>query len=151
MRAAPAHSGIKAPPRILQPQSEPKTTRPLFPLYAEYINTIGAQPDVKQRSKLVHPSTGRRPLKNVYFMLRCTKPDHKDCMSVCNEAFVAYPGIMEVSNCRVDPALNNRFCVAGRALVMRDNLDDFEEALRSIRTSDPRPVGVSELEVLVGQ
>ena len=106
---------------------------------------------MRQRSRLVRPSTGRRPLKNVYFMLRCTKPDHTDCASVCNEAFVAYPGIMEVSNCRVDPALNNRFCVAGRALVMKDDLDGFEESLRSIRTNDPRPVGVSELEVLVAQ
>lgn len=83
-------------------------------------------------------------------MLRCTKPDHTDCSAVSNEAFVSYPGIMEVRNCRVDPALN-RFCVAGRALVMKDDLADFEKALGAIRTRGPQPAGVAELEVLVSQ
>lgn len=107
-------------------------------------------PNVSQKSSVVRPSTRKYPLKNVYFMLRCTKPDHADCESMSNAAFSCYPGIMEVRSCRVDPALN-RFCVAGRALVMKDNLDDFEDALGAIRTMDPQPASVAELEVLVSQ
>ena len=103
-----------------------------------------------QQSGIVRPSTRRHPLKNVYFALRCTKQYHKDCSAVSNEAFVSYPGIMEVRNCHVDPALN-RFCTAGRALVMKGDLDDFERALRSIRAGGPHPAGVAELEVLVSQ
>ena len=102
-----------------------------------------------QQGGVVRPSTGRHPLKNVYFMLRCTKPDHTDCSAV-PEAFVAYPGIMEVRNCRVDPALS-KFCVAGRAPVMKDDLVDFEEALGAVRTRDPQAAGVAELEVPAGQ
>ena len=60
----------------------------------------------------------------------------------------AYPGIMNVRNCRVDPDLNP-FCVTGRALVMEENLDDFERAIKKVRTRKPESAGIAELEVMI--
>ena len=62
--------------------------------------------------------------------------------------FNCYPGIMSVRNCRVDPTLNP-FCVTGRALVMEENLDDFERAIKKVRARGPKPSGVAELEIMI--
>lgn len=101
-----------------------------------------------RKASIVRPGTKGYRLKNVYFMLRCERKEHSDCSSTRNAVFNSYPSIMSVRNCRVAPNFN-RFCVTGRALVLKENLAGFERTLKSVVTDDPKPVGVAELEVLV--
>lgn len=101
-----------------------------------------------RQASIVRPSTKGYRLKNVYFMLRCEKEDHSDCLSMRTAVFNCYPSIMSVRGCRVAPGFS-RFCVTGRALVLKENLAGFERTLRSVVTDDPEPVGVAELDVLV--
>lgn len=101
-----------------------------------------------RQASVLRPGTKDYPLKNVYFVIRCTKKDHTDCGQVRDAVFNAYPGIMNVRNCRVDPDLNP-FCVTGRALVMEENLDDFERAIKKVRTRKPESAGIAELEVMI--
>lgn len=105
-------------------------------------------PAVSRQTRIVRPSTKGYRLKNVYFMLRCERQNHDDCSSMRNAVFNCYPSIMSVRNCRVAPNFN-RFCVAGRALVLKENLAGFERTLNGVVTDDPEPVGVAELDVLV--
>lgn len=42
-----------------------------------------------------------------------------------------------------------RYCVVGRALVKTSDIPVFEKGLRQIKTDSTRPVGVSELDLLV--
>ena len=101
-----------------------------------------------RQASIVRPGTKGYRLKNVYFMLRCEREEHDDCMSMRSAVFNCYPSIMSVRSCRVAPGLN-RFCVTGRALVLKENLAGFERTLRSVVTDDTEPVGVAELDVLV--
>ena len=103
-----------------------------------------------RQTSVVRPGTKDYPLKNVYFVVRCTRKDHTDCGPMRDAVFNAYPGIMSVRNCLVDPDLNP-FCVTGRALVMEENLDDFEEAIKKVRTRGPKPAGVAKLEVMISE
>lgn len=103
---------------------------------------------VSRQASIVRPSTKGYGLKNVYFMVRCEKEDHDDCSSMRTAVFHSYPSIMSTRNCRVAPNFN-RFCVTGRALVLRENLADFERTLKNVVTDDPEPVGVADLDVLV--
>lgn len=105
-------------------------------------------PAVSRQASLVRPSTKGYRLKNVYFMVRCERDEHDDCSSMRTAVFNSYPSIMSARNCRVAPNFN-RFCVTGKALVLKENLADFERTLKSVVTDDPEPVGVAELDVLV--
>ena len=101
-----------------------------------------------RQASIVRPGTRGYRLKNVYFMLRCEREEHDDCSSMRNAVFNCYPSIMSVRSCRVAPDFN-KFCVTGRALVLRENLADFERTLKSVVTDDQEPVGVAELDVMV--
>ncbi|RNJ79807.1 MAG: hypothetical protein D9C04_03840 [Nitrosopumilus sp. B06] len=89
-------------------------------------------------------------LKDVYFMFRCTKDRHDNCIPMRNAAMHSSESILQAytTNIELD---GDRYCVTGKALVKAGELGKFKDGLRKIRSKSIHPTRVKHLKILVGQ
>ena len=89
-------------------------------------------------------------MKHIYFMLRCTKDRHPNCIPMRNATMKSSKKILQAYT--TDIELDGvRYCVTGKALVRDGEVKDFAKNLWKIKSQAARPTGVKELKVLVSQ
>jgi len=89
-------------------------------------------------------------MKSVYFMLRCTKDKHENCIPMRNAAMNSSKKVLQAYTTGVRVG-GIRYCVTGKALVKEDEVKEFTENLWDIRSKAAKPTGVKHLKVLVSQ
>ena len=89
-------------------------------------------------------------MRKVYFVFRCTKDKHENCISMRNTAMKSSKKILQAytTNVKID---GTRYCVTGKALVKENEIKEFTDNLRDMRYKSANPISVKELKVLVGQ
>lgn len=95
-------------------------------------------------------SRGARNLREVYFMLRCTRKSHCNCTPMRNAAMRSSRHILKAYTTNIELE-GERYCVTGRALVRTGDLNSFRAGLRAVRTRSSNPAGVERLMVLVAE
>lgn len=91
----------------------------------------------------------KNDMRKIYFMMRCTKDKHTNCIPMRNAAMrnasviQAYTTSLEFEN--------TPYCVAGKALVMKNEIKDFTNNLQNTKSRSSNPTGVSELKIFVSQ
>ena len=89
-------------------------------------------------------------MRKVYFVFRCTKEKHENCIPMRNAAIKSSKKILQAytTNVKID---GTQYCVTGKALVKEDEIKEFTGDLLNMRSKSANPTGVKELKVLVSQ
>lgn len=87
-------------------------------------------------------------LHNAFVLIRCTKASHKNCKPVRNALMNNFKNVLQsyTTNAVVE---GTEYCVAGKALIKDSEINEFEKNLKKLKTNSSKPVGISELKVLV--
>ena len=89
-------------------------------------------------------------LKNVYFMFRCTRDKHPNCIPMRNASLKSSKNILQAYT--TDTTFEGtRYCVIGKALVKENEVKDFTKNLWKIKSNAAKPIGVKNLKILVSQ
>jgi len=83
-------------------------------------------------------------------MFRCTKDKHTNCIPMRNAAMRSSKKILQAYTVGTEVE-GTTYCVAGKALVQENEIKEFTENLRNIRSKAAKPTGVKNLKVLVSQ
>ena len=89
-------------------------------------------------------------LKNVYFMVRCTKTKHTNCVSMRNATMKSSKKILQAYTTGIEFE-GTRYCVTGKALVQENKVKDFADDLWKIKSNAANPIGIKNLRVLISQ
>ena len=89
-------------------------------------------------------------LKNVYFMFRCAKTKHPNCVSMRNVAMKSSKKILQAYTTGIEFE-GTRYCVTGKALVPENKVRNFTDELWKIKSSATNPTGIKALKILIGQ
>ena len=93
--------------------------------------------------------SGKNDVRKIYFMIRCTKGKHPNCIPMRNAAMrnssviQAYTTSLEFEG--------TAYCVAGKALVMKNDVKKFTNNLQNAKSRSTNPTKVSKLRILVSQ
>ena len=91
-----------------------------------------------------------RDLKNIYFMFRCTRDRHTNCIPMRNAAMKSSKKILQAYTTSIEFE-GSRYCVTGKALVQENKIKDFVKDLHKIKSSAANPTRIKELKILVNQ
>lgn len=89
-------------------------------------------------------------LKHIYFMFRCTKKRHANCIPMRNAAMKSSRKIYQAYTTDIELD-GERYCVTCKALVKSDEVKDFTKDLWKIKSRSANPTGIEKLKVLVSQ
>ena len=89
-------------------------------------------------------------MKNIYFMFRCTKDKHTNCIPMRNAAMKSSKKIFQAYT--TDITIDGiRYCVTGKALINQNDVNEFANNLWKIRSQAAKPTSVKKLKVLISQ
>ena len=94
-------------------------------------------------------TNSKNDLRKIYFMLRCTKDRHPNCIPMRNAA-MCHDSVMEAHTTNLEFE-GTSYCVAGEALVMKNEVKDFTNKLQNTKSRSSNPTRVSRIKVLVSQ
>ena len=92
----------------------------------------------------------KNELKSAYIFLQCDKKSHNDCRKIRDVLLEKHPNVRraQTTNAKIR---GEQWCVAATALVNTANEDKFKKELYDLHTDSKRPVGISNVHLIVDQ
>ncbi len=87
-------------------------------------------------------------MKEVYFMFRCTKDKHTNCIPMRNASMKSSKNILQAYTTGTTFE-GTRYCVTGKALVQENEIKEFIKNLWKIKSNAAKPTGVKNIKVLI--
>lgn len=87
-------------------------------------------------------------LHNAFILIRCTKSRHTNCKPVRNMLMKNFTNVLQsyTTNTSVN---GTEYCVAAKALIKASEVAEFRQNIKRLKSDSSRPVGVSELKLLI--